>query len=171
MRLPRRRVLLAALPLVLVTGVALAAQPGGRQPSSAVINACVKKKDRPRPHRGRRRLVPSKRVVARLEQPGGGRAGRRAGCRRPAGPGRSRRAAGPKGDAGVRRRRRAAAGPAGPTGPAGPAGPSLPSLESLNGVGCHLAGAPELPPLTYDANGVATLNCAPPSGGSTRRSA
>ena len=44
MRLPRRRVLLAALPLVLVTGVALAAQPGGRQPTSAVIHACVKKK-------------------------------------------------------------------------------------------------------------------------------
>jgi hypothetical protein len=36
--------LLAALPLVLVTGVALAAQPGGRRPSSAVIHACVKKK-------------------------------------------------------------------------------------------------------------------------------
>ena len=44
MRLPRRRVLLAALPLVLVTGVALAAQPGGHQATSAVIHACVKKK-------------------------------------------------------------------------------------------------------------------------------
>ena len=44
MRLPRRRVLLAALPLVLVTGVALAAQPGARRPMSAVIYACVKKK-------------------------------------------------------------------------------------------------------------------------------
>ena len=44
MRLPRRRVLLAALPLVLVTGVALAAQPGDRQASSAVIHACVNKK-------------------------------------------------------------------------------------------------------------------------------
>src|SRR3954470_5200834 len=44
MRLPRRRVLLAALPLVLVTGVALAAQPGARKPTSAVIYACVKKK-------------------------------------------------------------------------------------------------------------------------------
>ena len=43
MRLPRRRVLLAALPLVLVTGVALAAQPGGPKVSSAVIHACVKK--------------------------------------------------------------------------------------------------------------------------------
>jgi hypothetical protein len=35
--------LLAALPLVLVAGVALAAQPGGVKPSSAVIHACVKK--------------------------------------------------------------------------------------------------------------------------------
>ena len=44
MRLRRRRVLLAALPLVLVTGVALAAQPGGRQSTSAAIHACVNKK-------------------------------------------------------------------------------------------------------------------------------
>ncbi len=44
MRLPRRRLLLVALPLALVAGVALAAQPSGRRPSNAVINACVKKK-------------------------------------------------------------------------------------------------------------------------------
>src|SRR4051795_10844709 len=44
MRLRRRRVLLAALPLVLVTGAALAAHPDGRKPSSAVIYSCVKKK-------------------------------------------------------------------------------------------------------------------------------
>jgi hypothetical protein len=38
MRLSRRRLLLAAMPLVLVAGVALAAQPGGRRPNNAVIN-------------------------------------------------------------------------------------------------------------------------------------
>ena len=76
MRLPRRRLLLVALPLVLVTGVALAAQPGGRRPSNAVINACVKKKD------GRVRIVAAaascrrNELAACLEQPGIGRAGR-----------------------------------------------------------------------------------------------
>ena len=166
MRLPRRRVLLAALPLVLVTGVALAAQPGGRQPTSAVIHACVKKKT------GQVRIVTASAVCRRDESSvawnGQGARGPEgtAGQQGPAGPA---GAAGPKGDAGAAGAA-GAQGPAGPAGPAGltgPAGPSLPSLESLNGVGCHLAGAPGTATLTYDATGVATLKCVPSSGGSS----
>ena len=103
MRLSRRRVLLAALPLVLVTGVALAAQPGGRQPTSAVIHACVKKKTG---------LV---RIVAAS-----------ASCR----PGESSMAwnaqgtRGPSGAAGT-------PGPQGAAGPAGPSLPSLESLNGV----------------------------------------
>jgi hypothetical protein len=100
MRLRRRRVLLVALPLALVAGVALAAQPSARRPSNAVINACVKKRS------GQVRVV----------RPG-------AGCRKnesrlswnvrgPAGP---RGAAGPTGATG-------ATGPSGPVRPAGPPG-------------------------------------------------
>ena len=119
MRLPRRRVLLAALPLVLVTGVALAAQPGGRKASSAVIHACVKKNtglvrivaasakcrrgessdrvERPgRARRGRRsrrgRAHRARRVPRERPAPRATRARRRAGpgCR-PTGPGGTRR--------------------------------------------------------------------------------
>ena len=160
MRLPRRRVLLAALPLVLVTGVALAAQPGGPKVSSAVIHACVKKST------GLVRIVAASAKCRRGEssvawnaQGAHGAAGA-AGAAGPQGPAGPAGAAGAKGDAG-------AAGAAGPQGPAGPAGPSLPSLESLNGVGCHLAGAPGIAALTYDAGGVATLKCVPTGGGSS----
>jgi hypothetical protein len=156
--------LLAALPLVLVAGVALAAQPGGRQPSSAVIHACVKKKT------GLVRIVAASATCRRGEsrvawnaQGTRGAAGA-AGAAGPQGPAGAAGAAGPKGDTGAR----GAAGPAGPAGPqgaAGPAGPSLPSLESLNGVGCHLAGAPGTATLTYDAGGVATLKCVPSGAG------
>jgi len=83
-----------------------------------------------------------------------------AGAAGPQGPAGPAGAAGARGDAGT-------AGAAGPQGPAGPAGPSLPSLESLNGVGCHLAGAPGVAALTYDAGGVATLKCVPTGGGSS----
>jgi Lamin Tail Domain/Collagen triple helix repeat (20 copies) len=163
MRLPRRRVLLAALPLVLVTGVALAAQPGAQQASSAVIHACVIKKT------GLVRIVSASARCRRGESPmawnaqGARGAAGAAGAAGPQGPAGPAGAAGPKGDAGAQ----GAAGPAGPQGPAGPAGPSLPSLESLNGVGCHLAGAPGTATLTYDAGGVATLKCAPSGGGSS----
>ena len=160
MRLPRRRVLLAALPLVLVTGVALAAQPGGPKVSSAVIHACVKK------NTGLVRIVAASAKCRRGEssvawnaQGARGAAGA-AGAAGPQGPAGPAGAAGAKGDAGT-------AGAAGPQGPAGPAGPSLPSLESLNGVGCHLAGAPGVAALTYDAGGVATLKCVPTGGGSS----
>src|SRR5512132_1794730 len=163
MRLPRRRVLLAALPLVLVTGVALAAQPGAQQASSAVIHACVIKKT------GLVRIVSASARCRRGESPmawnaqGARGAAGAAGAAGPQGPAGPAGAAGPKGDAGAQ----GAAGPAGPQGPAGPAGPSLPSLESLNGVGCHLAGAPGTATLTYDAGGVATLKCVPSGGGSS----
>src|SRR3954462_3303085 len=95
MRLRRRRVLLAALPLVLVTGAALAAHPDGRKPSSAVIYSCVKK---------RTGLV---RIVAAS-----------ASCR----PGESSvawNAQGARGADGAA----GAAGPQGPAGPAGRGGP------------------------------------------------
>jgi hypothetical protein len=155
--------LLAALPLVLVTGVALAAQPGTQQASSAVIHACVIKKT------GLVRIVSASARCRRGESPmawnaqGARGAAGAAGAAGPQGPAGPAGAAGPKGDAGAQ----GAAGPAGPQGPAGPAGPSLPSLESLNGVGCHLAGAPGTATLTYDAGGVATLKCVPSGGGSS----
>jgi hypothetical protein len=164
MRLPRRRLLLVALPLVLVTGVALAAQPGGRRPSNAVINACVKKKD------GRVRVVAAAASCRRDELPlawnGQGPAGPagpagRAGATGPAG------AAGPKGDPGARGATGAAgaAGRAGPTGAQGPAGPALSALENLNGVGCHAGGHAGTVAVTYDASGVATITCSTSGGG------
>ena len=162
MRLPRRRVLLAALPLVLVTGGALAAQPGARTRTTAVIHACVNKKS------GVVRIVRASASCRRGEssiawnsQGSRGPAGEpgTAGPQGPAGPAGTAGAKGATGSAGT-------AGAVGPAGPAGPAGPSLPSLESLNGVGCHLAGAPGTATLTYDAGGIATLKCVPSSGGS-----
>src|SRR4051794_6640833 len=166
MRLPRRRVLLAPLPLVLPTGVALAAQPGGRQPSSAVIHACVKKKT------GLVRIVAASATCRRGESPvawnaqGARGANGAAGAAGPQGPAGPAGAVGLKGDSGAQGAA-GPAGPAGPQGPAGPAGPPLPSLENLNGVGCHLAGVPGTATLTYDAGGVATLKCVPSSGGSS----
>src|SRR3954447_14918169 len=172
MRLRRRRVLLAALPLVLVTGTALAAHPDGRKPSSAVIYSCVKKKT------GLVRIVaasascrPGEASVAWNAQGARGAAGA-AGAAGPQGPAGPAGAAGGKGDTGAAGSAGPAgavgpAGPAGPAGPVGPAGPSLPSLESLNGVGCHLAGAPGTATLTYDAGGIATLKCVPTAGGSS----
>ncbi|HSS79886.1 MAG TPA: lamin tail domain-containing protein, partial [Gaiellaceae bacterium] len=145
---------------VLVTGVALAAQPGGPKVSNAVIHACVKK------NTGLVRIIGASATCRRGEssvawnaQGARGAAGA-AGAAGPQGPAGPAGAAGARGDAG-------AAGAAGPQGPAGPAGPSLPSLESLNGVGCHLAGAPGTATLTYDAGGVATLKCVPTGGGSS----
>jgi Lamin Tail Domain/Collagen triple helix repeat (20 copies) len=166
MRLPRRRVLLAALPLVLVTGIALAAQPGAQRASSAVIHACVIKKT------GLVRIVSASARCRRGESPvawnaqGARGAAGAAGAAGPLGPAGPAGAAGPKGVTGSQGAA-GPAGPAGPQGPAGPAGPSLPSLESLNGVGCHLAGAPGTATLTYDAGGVATLKCVPSGGGSS----
>ena len=166
MRLPRRRVLLAALPLVLVTGVALAAQPGGRQSTNAVIHACVNKKT------GLVRIAAACRRGERSmswNTEGARGANGAPGAAGPQGPAGTLGAAGPKGDTGAPGAAgpAGAVGPQGPAGPAGPAGPSLPSLESLNGVGCHLAAAPGTATLTYDAGGIATLKCVPTSGGSS----
>ena len=166
MRLPRRRVLLAALPLVLVTGVALAAQPGGTERSSAVIHACVNKKT------GLVRIAAACRRGERSmswNTEGARGANGAPGAAGPQGPAGALGAAGPKGDPGAPGAAgpAGAVGPQGPAGPAGPAGPSLPSLESLNGVGCHLAAAPGTATLTYDAGGIATLKCVPTSGGSS----
>ena len=163
MRLPRRRVLLAAVPLVLVTGVALAAQPGGRRASSAVIHACVNKKT------GLVRIVAAcRRGESAMTWNAQGARGPSGvpGAAGPQGPAGLAGAAGAKGDTGPQGAA-GSPGPAGPQGPAGPAGPSLPSLESLNGVGCHLAGAPGTATLTYDAGGVATLKCVPTGVGSS----
>jgi hypothetical protein len=167
MRLPRRRLLLVALPLALVAGVALAAQPDGRRPSNAVINACVKKKD------GRVRIVPAAASCRRNEQavswnakgqpgPAGptGATGQ-SGPTGPAGPPGPPGIAGPKGDPGAP----GAAGPAGPAGPQGPAGAGLSALESLNGIGCHAGGHVGTVALTYDSSGVATITCGSSSGG------
>jgi hypothetical protein len=167
MRLLRRRLLLVAVPLALAAGVALAAQPSGRRPSNAVINACVKKKD------GRVRIVVASASCRRNElalawnaqgQPGpagpAGPAGR-AGATGPAG---SAGAAGAKGDPGARGAT-GAAGPAGPAGPQGPAGPGLSSLESLNGLACHAGGNAGTAAVSYDASGVATITCSTSGGG------
>jgi len=164
--------LLVALPLVLVAGVALAAQPGSRQASGGVINACVKKKT------GQVRVVRSagacrrgeSRLSWNVQGPSGirGAAGL-AGAPGPAGPAGAIGPAGAKGDAGSPgvTGPPGAAGAKGATGAQGPAGPSLPSLESLNGVGCHLAGVAGAAALTYDATGIATLKCVPSAGGSS----
>jgi hypothetical protein len=173
MRLPRRRVLLVALPLALAAGVALAAQPGSRRPSTAVINACVKKKS------GLVRVVASLNACRKRETPLSwnvqGPTGARGptgaiGPAGPAGPTGPAGAPGPKGDTGPR----GATGPAGapgpagqrgPTGPQGPPGQPLASLESLNGLACQLAGVAGSSTLTYDAGGVATLKCVTGGGG------
>jgi collagen type I alpha len=170
MRLPRRRLLLVALPLTLVAGVALAAQPSGRQPSNALINACVKKKD------GRVRVVGAAAACRRNEQPlswnaqgpaGPAGATGKAGATGPAGAPGPAGAAGAKGDPGARGATGAAgpAGRAGPTGPQGPAGAGLASLESLNGLSCHAGGQTGTVALTYDAGGVATITCSTSGGG------
>jgi len=175
MRLPRRRLLLVALPLALVAGVALAAQPSGRRPSSAVINACVKKKD------GRVRIVSAAATCRHNEQalswnaqgqPGpAGPAGAtgRSGPTGPAGAPGPPGIAGAKGDPGARGATGAAgpAGRAGPTGVQGPAGSGISSLESLNGLGCNAGGHAGTVALTYDAGGVATITCSASGGGGT----
>ncbi len=51
-------------------------------------------------------------------------------------------------------------GPPGPPGPAGPAGPSLSSLDALGGVPCRQGTSGEgTVRLTYDADGIASLDC------------
>ena len=159
MRLTARRVALVALPLVLVAGVALAAQPRAHTTTSAVINACVKKSS------GSVRVVKSssscRKGESALAWNRQGPAGSR-GVNGSAGPAGPVGIAGTKGDAGARGQ----TGPAGQAGPKGDAGPALPSLEALNGVGCHLAGSPGTASLTYDAGGVATLKCVASGGGS-----
>src|SRR3954469_23063735 len=129
MRLRRRRVLLAALPLVLVTGAALAAHPDGRKPSSAVIYSCVKKKT------GLVRIVaasascrPGESSVAWNGQGARGADGAAgaAGPQGPAGPAGVAGAKGATGSAG-------AAGPGGAVGPAGPAGSPAPPRSRWTG--------------------------------------
>jgi len=155
--------LLVALPLALVAGVALAAQPSGRRPPNAVIPACVKKGS------GQVRVVRPGAACRKRESPlswnAQGPAGPRgatgaAGATGPAGP------AGPKGDPGARGAT-GASGPKGDAGPQGPPGPALSSLESLNGIACHLGGTAGTASLTYDAGGVATLKCVTGGGGSS----
>ena len=172
MRLRRRRVLLVALPLALVAGVALAAQPSGRRPSNAVINACVKKGS------GQVRVVRPGAACRRNESPlswnAKGPAGQRGaagatgatGATGPSGPAGPAGPAGPKGDPGARGAT-GAAGPKGDAGPQGLPGPALSSLESLNGIACHLDGTTGTASLTYDAGGVATLKCVTGGGGSS----
>jgi hypothetical protein len=172
MRLRRRRVLLVALPLALVAGVALAAQPSGRRPSNAVINACVKKGS------GQVRVVRPGAACRKKESPlswnAQGPAGPRGaagptgapGATGPPGPPGPAGPAGPKGDTGARGAT-GASGPKGDAGPQGPPGPALSSLESLNGIACHLGGTAGIASLTYDAGGVATLRCVTGGGGSS----
>jgi|1185.fasta_scaffold10029_2 hypothetical protein len=162
MRLFRTRVLLVALPLALVAGVALAAQPGGTHRTTGVVSACVNKKS------GIVRIAGACRSSERRlswNVAGDRGAAGSPGAAGPAGPAGPAGAAGAKGDAGAPGAV-GAVGPAGAAGPQGPAGPSLPSLESLNGVGCHLAGAAGVGSITYDATGVATIKCTPSTASS-----
>jgi hypothetical protein len=164
--------LLVALPLALVAGVALAAQPSGRRPSNAVITACVKKGS------GQVRVVRPGAACRKKESPlswnAQGPAGPRgaagptgaAGATGPSGPVGPAGPAGPKGDTGARGAT-GASGPKGDAGPQGPPGPALSSLESLNGIACHLGGTAGTASLTYDAGGVATLKCVTGGGGSS----
>ena len=119
MRLFRTRVLLAALPLALVTGVAVAAQPRGTHRASAVVNACVNKKS------GIVRIVAACRSGERRLSWNVAGARGAAGAPGAAGPGGPAGPAGPagaKGDAGrAGCRRRGPAGAAGPQGPGPPA--------------------------------------------------
>jgi Lamin Tail Domain/Collagen triple helix repeat (20 copies) len=169
MRLRRRRVLLVALPLALVAGVALAAQPSARRPSNAVINACVKKGS------GQVRVVKPAAACRRNESPLSWNAQGPAGPRGAAGPTGATGATGPSGPAGTTgpkgdpgaRGATGAAGPKGDVGPQGPPGPALSSLESLNGIACHLGGTAGTASITYDAGGVATLKCVTAGGGSS----
>ena len=179
MRLPRRRVLLLALPLALAAGAALAAGRAGDRAANGIIHACVKK------HGGRVRIVNVVSACRRDEQPlswnAEGPPGPRGttGADGPAGPPGPSGVAGPpgpvgpagppgaKGDAGAR----GATGPAGPagargpTGPAGPAGAGLTALEGLNGLACHAGGHDGTVALAYDAAGVAVLTCTTSGGG------
>ena len=172
MRLRRRRVLLVALPLALVAGVALAAQPSARRPSNAVINACVKKGSGQvrvvRPGAGCRKN--ESRLSWNAQGPAGPRGAAGAtgatGAAGPAGEAGPAGPAGPKGDPGARGAT-GLAGPKGDAGPQGPPGPALSSLESLNGVACHLGGTAGTASLTYDAGGVATLTCVTGGGGTS----
>jgi hypothetical protein len=162
MRLFRTRVLLVALPLALVAGVAVAAQPRDTHRASAVVNACVNKKS------GVVRIAGACRSGERRlswNVAGARGAAGSPGAAGPAGPAGPAGSAGAKGDAGAPGSV-GAVGPAGAAGPQGPAGPSLPSLESLNGVGCHLAGAAGIGSITYDATGVATIKCTPSTASS-----
>ena len=166
MRLPRRRLLLVALPLVLVTGVALAAQPGGRRPSNAVINACVKKKTA-----ASASWPPPPRAVetsCRLPGTARGRQGRPVPQAGPAQRGRpvrpDRKAI--RAHAAQPERQEPRAVQDQPVRK-GLRGLRCSSLESLNGVGCHAGGHAGTAPLTYDANGVATIICATSGGGGT----
>ena len=168
MRLFGTRVLLVVLPLALVAGVALAAQPRGTHATTTVINACVNKKSGivrigGACRSGERRLswsVAGPRGAAGA--PGAAGPAGAVGPAGPAGPAGVAGVAGPKGETGAP----GAVGPAGAAGAQGPAGPTLPSLESLNGVGCHLAGAAGTASITYDAGGVATVKCTPSTGSS-----
>jgi hypothetical protein len=160
MRLYRRRLLLAVLPLVLAVGAALAAQRSPQRRAEGVINACVKKPG------GRVRVVSGPAQCRRGEQPVFWSVQGPRGVTGPAGP---TGTAGPAGVAGPRGAE-GPAGPAGPTGPVGPPGPpgrGLAALEDVNGIPCHAAGQAGIIALTYDGNGVASLTCTAGGGGGT----
>src|ERR671936_151916 len=167
MRLTRRRLLLAALPLILAAGAALAAQRSPERVTNGVIYACMKRAG------GRVRIVSG---------PGQCRRGERAiswnvagprGATGPTGATGPAGRQGPSGPAGERGPRGAdgargatgPAGPAGPAGPQGPPGPGLAALEDLNGVSCHAGGQAGTVSLAYDANGLASHTCSAPGGG------
>lgn len=164
MRLPRRRLLLVALPLVLATGAALAAQRSPERRANGVINACVKKQS------GRVRVVSGAGQCRRGEQPVSWNIQGPAGPRGTAGASGATGPEGPAGPAGApgARGTTGAAGPTGPTGPAGPQGvpgQGISALEDLSGIPCHAGGQAGTVSLAYDANGVAALTCTASGGG------
>jgi Lamin Tail Domain/Collagen triple helix repeat (20 copies) len=170
MRLPRRRVLLLALPLALAASGALAARQTIGGADANVVHACVRK------HLGTVRIVAPRVACRRNERPVSWNASGPTGPAGPTGPVGPAGPAGPagsKGDPGTRGPTGATGpagqpGPAGPRGPAGPAGPpgtGLTALEDLDGIACRAGGQAGVVALTYDASDVANLTCTPTGGG------
>jgi hypothetical protein len=160
MHLRRRRLLpLLLAPLVLVAGVAVAAQGTGHKRANGVIWACAKKEN------GRLRAVAGPGRCRRGEQALSwnvqGPAGPPGppGATGPAGPQGAQGAPGTPGADGAR----GPTGSRGPTGATGPAGPPLGSIDQLNGTPCH--GGSGTLSIGYAADGTASIACSTGGGG------
>ncbi|HUK95112.1 MAG TPA: lamin tail domain-containing protein [Gaiellaceae bacterium] len=165
MRIVRRPLLLlAALPLVVAAGAALAGQSKPHR-AKGVIFACVQRPG------GRLRVVAGTGSCRRGEQPLAWNIQGPQGKPGPSGADGSQGPAGPSGAQGARGATGAggpagAAGARGPAGPTGPAGPRLGSLDELSGTTCHAPGGAGTLSITYGAtDGAASIACVVGGGG------